>query len=81
MSMEAFKELMSGLGEVAGQVWDEMERPAIQGQAELAAALFSGSAFVPYGEGQQSAAAPQQEQAEAGNAPAAQPEMERGGRE
>jgi hypothetical protein len=77
MSMEAFSQIMSGVKDLAGQAWDQLERPGKQGAAEMANALFNESAFVPYGEGQKSAniQAPQPEQAQ----PEQQQEM--GGRE
>lgn len=45
MSMELFKEIISDVGA-------ELGRLGVQGQAELASALFNGNAYVPYGEGQ-----------------------------
>ena len=34
------------------EVGQELGRLAVQGQAELGSALFNGSAYVPYGQGQ-----------------------------
>ncbi|MBS0207742.1 MAG: hypothetical protein JSS27_02200 [Planctomycetes bacterium] len=43
--MSAFKKILTEVGE-------EMSRLGVQGQMELANALFNGSGFVPYGPGQ-----------------------------
>lgn len=53
---EAFKEVMPGLDfdKIVGEVGAEMKRLGVQGQMELASALFGGgqsNAFVPYGPG------------------------------
>jgi hypothetical protein len=58
------------LSDVAQDIGAEMGRLGVQGQAELAGALFNGNAYVPYGEGQTGVEAQQQQQ-----------EMERGGME
>lgn len=60
------------LSDVAQDIGVELGRLGVQGQAELAGALFNGNAYVPYGEGPRAADSPQQEQ---------QQEMERGGME
>ena len=44
-----FGQLVSG---VAQDIGAELGRLGVQGQAELAGALFNGNAYVPYGEGQ-----------------------------
>ncbi|QEG30318.1 hypothetical protein GobsT_51230 [Gemmata obscuriglobus] len=83
---ELFREIVS---DIRVDVGAEVGRLAVQGQAEMASALFTGSAFVPYGEGQLAVEAPQQAQTEpqhglpveAMKAPEVQQEMERGGRE
>jgi hypothetical protein len=74
-----------GLKEVLGKIWDEAARPVMQGNAEVAQALFSpsGSAFVPYGEGQRSAEVTPQEAPQHGLPPEAArqaeaPQPERG---
>lgn len=44
---------MSDMLEMMGQdIWNDARRLTIRGSAELANALFNGSAFVPYGPGQ-----------------------------
>ncbi|MBI1314927.1 hypothetical protein GC176_26845 [bacterium] len=45
MSRELFKEILSDVGA-------ELGRLGVQGQMEMASALFNGDAFVPYGPGQ-----------------------------
>ena len=98
MSMEAFKELLGDigaelgnriteakemLGDMRAEMGAELGRLGVQGQAEMANALFNGSAFLPYGEGQRSPEV-QQAQDAPGVAPATpevQQEQERGGRE
>jgi hypothetical protein len=45
--------MFPGFESLVPQVQGELERLATQGAAELAGALFNGSAFVPYGPGQQ----------------------------
>lgn len=45
MSRELFKEILSDVGA-------ELGRLGVQGQMELASAIFNGDAFVPYGPGQ-----------------------------
>ena len=45
MSRELFKEILSDVGA-------ELSRLGVQGQMELASAIFNGDAFVPYGPGQ-----------------------------
>jgi len=46
------------IGDVLSDIVTEGKRLAVQGQAEMAGALFNGNAYVPYGEGQK---APEQE--------------------
>lgn len=70
---EVFKQIMES-GPVQ-EIGAELGRLGVQGQAEAANALFNGSAFVPYGEGQRGVE-PEVQQA----APEVQQEMERGGR-
>jgi hypothetical protein len=73
--------IMDGAVQAAGGLWDALERPGIQGAAEVAGALFNGTGYVPYGSGQavkldgndgedQQVRSPQQEP---------QQEMDRGG--
>ena len=53
--MESVKEALPGLslGKILSEVGGELGRMGVQGQAEMAAALFSESnAYVPYGRGQ-----------------------------
>ena len=52
----------------------ELGRLGVQGQAEMAGALFNGSAYVPYGDGQRNNAGQEAEQQQ-------QQERERGGME
>jgi hypothetical protein len=40
------------LGKAASEIGQELGRLGVQGQAELGSALFTGSAYVPYGQGQ-----------------------------
>ena len=76
MSMEKFKEIM---GDIKADVGAELGRLGKQGQAELASALFNGSAFVPYGEGQRS---PQSADSQAIETPVVpQQQIESSGRE
>jgi hypothetical protein len=35
-----------------GEIGQELSRMGVQGQAELASALFTGNGYVPYGQGQ-----------------------------
>lgn len=44
--------LQQGLGTALEQAGAEIRRQGIQGSMEVAAGLFSGSGFVPYGPGQ-----------------------------
>jgi len=71
MSMELFKEIMSDAGA-------ELGRLGVQGQAELAGAIFNGNAFVPYGDGQK---APEQQQTAQAEPQMESPAQEMGGRE
>jgi len=50
-----------GAKEVLGRIWDELERPGKQGAAEVVQLLNTGTAFVPYGEGQRGTEVEQQE--------------------
>jgi len=45
MSRELFKEILSDVGA-------EISRLGVQGQMEMASAIFNGDGFVPYGPGQ-----------------------------
>ncbi len=40
------------LGKAASEIGQELKRMGVQGQAELGSALFTGSGYVPYGQGQ-----------------------------
>jgi len=40
------------LGKAVSEIGQELGRLGVQGQAELGSALFTGSAYVPYGQGQ-----------------------------
>ncbi len=51
------KEFFSEMGSEVGA---ELGRLGVQGQAEIAGALFNGSSYVPYGAGQQSPEAAEQ---------------------
>jgi len=44
--------IMNFLAEPLQEIGDEMKRLGVQGQAELASALFTGNSYVPYGQGQ-----------------------------
>jgi hypothetical protein len=43
---------MSKFMQIVKEVGEEMKRMGVQGQMELASAIFNGHAFVPYGPGQ-----------------------------
>lgn len=48
-----FEEKMQQLlGRAVSEIGQELKRLGVQGQAELGSALFNGSAYVPYGQGQ-----------------------------
>jgi hypothetical protein len=47
-----FEALKEGATNAMQEIGEEMQRLAVQGQAELAGALFNGNAYVPYGRGQ-----------------------------
>jgi hypothetical protein len=73
------------LSNILSDIGAELGRLGVQGQMEMASALFNGNAFVPYGPGQYT---PTQEQAphhglpiEAMKQPEVQQEQSRGGRE
>ena len=57
-AIEAIKEgvqkVLPGLSldKILGDIGAELGRLGVQGQMEMASALFNGSAFVPYGPGQ-----------------------------
>ncbi len=40
------------VGRVVGEIGQEMRRLGVQGSAELGSAIFTGQAYVPYGQGQ-----------------------------
>ena len=66
------------LNKMLSDIGKEMERLGVQGQMELASALFNGNAFVPYGPGQYT---PTPEQAPEHGLPIEamkQPEVEQG---
>jgi len=46
------EKLKQMLGKAASEIGQEIGRLGVQGQAELGSALFTGSAYVPYGQGQ-----------------------------
>ena len=48
-----FGSLTGAVKQAASEIGQEMNRQGVQGKAELAHALFSGTAYVPYGRGQQ----------------------------
>lgn len=72
-----FSQVAGAVVDTVGAAYDLAQKPGMQGAAELASALFNGSAYVAYGEGQQSNDVPQHGLPEA----AKQQEMERGGME
>ena len=57
------------------EIGAELGRLGVQGQAEIAGALFNGSSYVPYGAGQQAPEAAAQE------APVQEQQVEQSGRE
>ena len=66
---EAFKAIMESTP--MKEIGAEMGRLGVQGQAEIAGALFSGNSYVPYGAGQQAPEAAEQ-------APAPEKQVEQG---
>lgn len=73
---EGVKGMASGLGSILSAVGPEVARLGVQGQAELASALFSESnAYVPYGKGQNPI------EKDAVEVKKEEPQQERGGRE
>ena len=50
--MEFGEKLMEMFSEAVSEIGQELGRMGVQGQAELASALFTGNAYVPYGQGQ-----------------------------
>ncbi len=46
------EKLKQMLGNAVSEIGQELGRLGVQGQAELGSALFTGSAYVPYGQGQ-----------------------------
>jgi hypothetical protein len=64
---ESVQAIAPGLKDLVPEARAEMSRLGTQGSMELAAALFNGSAFVPYGPGQYTPdPTPQQEAQEHG---------------
>jgi hypothetical protein len=51
---EAAVEIAPGLANLPGDLIAEAGRQGTLGRSEIASAIFSGNAFTPYGEGQQS---------------------------
>jgi len=49
---ETVNQAAPGLQNAISDIGAEMRRLGVQGQMELASAIFNGSAFVPYGPGQ-----------------------------
>ena len=81
--MASLKEALPGLslGKILSEVGGELGRMGVQGQAEMAAALFSESnAYVPYGRGQNPAEKDGVEVQKAEPQPEP-PQQEAGGRE
>ena len=54
--MSRFMEIIQNVGETLSgpmaEIGQEMKRLGVQGQMEMASAIFNGNAFVPYGPGQ-----------------------------
>jgi hypothetical protein len=50
--MEFGEKLEQMFSEAVSEIGQELGRMGVQGQAELASALFTGNAYVPYGQGQ-----------------------------
>jgi hypothetical protein len=81
---DALHTLAPGLKDLVPEIGAELKRLGVQGQMELANALFNGAAFVPYGPGQY---APTPEQGpppdvpQPENQPNAPQQQERGGME
>jgi hypothetical protein len=53
---EGVKEVVNGfypgLSSIVGDIGAELKRLGVQGQMEMASAIYGGNAFVPYGPGQ-----------------------------
>ena len=49
---ETINQAAPGLQNAVSEIGAEMKRLGVQGQMELASAIFNGHAFVPYGPGQ-----------------------------
>ena len=49
---ETINRAAPGLQNAVSEIGAEMKRLGVQGQMELASAIFNGHAFVPYGPGQ-----------------------------
>ena len=70
------------LSNILSDVGAELGRLGVQGQMEMASALFNGNAFVPYGPGQYTPSEPDHGlPIEAMKQPDMQQEQSRGGRE
>lgn len=50
--MDFGEKLEKMVGRAVGEIGQELARMGVQGQAELASALFTGNSYVPYGQGQ-----------------------------
>jgi hypothetical protein len=50
--MDFGEKLEKMVGKAVGEIGQELARMGVQGQAELASALFTGNSYVPYGQGQ-----------------------------
>jgi hypothetical protein len=49
---ETISQAAPGLKNAVSEIGAEMKRLGVQGQMEMASAIFNGNAFVPYGPGQ-----------------------------
>jgi hypothetical protein len=84
---QLFGAVVDRLKEAPGEIIKEAKRLGVQGEMELASALFNGSAFVPYGPGQYTpkqghdAGIHGKEMETQKEAPEHEREMERGGRD
>lgn len=50
--MQFNEQVKQFLNRMATEIGQEAKRMGVQGQAELGSALFTGNAYVPYGQGQ-----------------------------
>jgi hypothetical protein len=75
---ETISQAAPGLSNAVSEIGAEMRRLGVQGQMEMASAIFNGHAFVPYGPGQRATEA--EKAIEAPEAPAIESPQQSHGR-